>query len=68
MSSFHHVSILLEECLEQLAIRPDAVYIDATLGGAGHSSRIDAQLTTGRLIGIYRDPVALEAAGKRLAP
>ena len=68
MSEFHHVSVLLEECLEGLDIKPDGIYVDGTLGGAGHSSRIAAQLTTGRLIGIDRDPVALEAAGKRLAP
>ena len=68
MSEFHHVSVLLEECLEGLAIKPDGIYVDGTLGGAGHSSRIARQLTTGRLIGIDRDPVALEAAGKRLAP
>ena len=68
MSEFHHVSVLLEECLEGLAIKPDGIYVDGTLGGAGHSSRIAAQLTTGRLIGIDRDPVALKAAGERLAP
>ena len=68
MSEFHHVSVLLDECLEGLNIRPDGIYVDGTLGGAGHSSQIAARLTTGRLIGIDRDPVALEAAGKRLAP
>ena len=68
MSDFHHVSVLLEECIEGLNIRPDGIYVDGTLGGAGHSSRIAAKLTTGRLIGIDRDPVALEAAGKRLEP
>ena len=68
MSEFHHVSVLLEECLEGLAIKPDGIYVDGTLGGAGHSSRIAAKLTTGRLIGIDRDPVALKAAGERLAP
>ncbi len=68
MSEFYHVSVLLEECLEGLNIRPDGIYVDGTLGGAGHSSRIAARLTTGRLIGIDRDPVALKAAGERLAP
>ena len=68
MSEFHHVSVLLEECLEGLHIRPDGIYVDGTLGGAGHSSQIAARLTTGRLIGIDRDPVALKAAGQRLAP
>lgn len=68
MSEFHHVSVLLEECIEALNIKPDGIYVDGTLGGGGHSSRIAAQLTTGRLIGIDRDPVALAAAGERLKP
>ena len=68
MTEFHHVSVLLEECIDALAIKPDGIYVDGTLGGAGHSSRIAAQLTTGRLIGIDRDPVALKAAGQRLTP
>ena len=68
MTEFHHVSVLLEECLEGLNIKPDGIYVDGTLGGAGHSSQIAKRLTTGRLIGIDRDPVALTAAGERLAP
>ena len=68
MSEFHHISVLLQECLDGLNIRPDGIYVDGTLGGAGHSSQIAARLTTGRLIGIDRDPVALAAAGKRLEP
>ena len=68
MKEFHHVSVLLNECIDSLNIRPDGIYVDGTLGGAGHSSQIAKQLTTGRLIGIDRDPVALEAAGKRLEP
>ena len=68
MSEFYHVSVLLEECIEGLNIKPDGIYVDGTLGGAGHSSRIAAKLTTGRLIGIDRDPIALKAAGERLAP
>ncbi len=68
MSEFHHVSVLLQECIEGLNIQPDGVYVDGTLGGAGHSSQIAARLTTGKLIGIDRDPVALKAAGERLAP
>ena len=67
MSEFHHVSVLLNECLEGLNIRPDGIYVDGTLGGAGHSSQIVKRLTTGRLIGIDRDTVALQAAGARLA-
>ena len=57
MSEFHHVSVLLEECIQGLAIKPEGIYVDGTLGGAGHSSRIAALLTTGRLVGIDRDPV-----------
>ena len=68
MSEFHHVSVLLQECIDGLNIRPDGIYVDGTLGGAGHSSQIAARLTTGRLIGIDRDPIALKAAGERLAP
>ena len=67
MSDFYHVSVLLDECIEGLNIRPDGIYVDGTLGGAGHSSQIAARLTSGRLIGIDRDPVALKAAGERLA-
>lgn len=68
MSEFHHISVLLDECIDGLNIRPDGIYVDGTLGGAGHSSQIAARLTTGRLIGIDRDPIALKAAGERLAP
>jgi len=68
MKEFHHVSVLLQECIDGLHIKPDGIYVDGTLGGAGHSSQIAARLTTGRLIGIDRDPVALAAAGKRLEP
>ena len=68
MSEFHHISVLLEECIEGLNIKPDGIYVDGTLGGAGHSSRIAAKLTTGRHIGIDRDPIALTAAGERLKP
>ena len=68
MTEFHHVSVLLDECIEGLAIKPEGIYVDGTLGGAGHSSQIAPRLTTGCLIGIDRDAVALEAAGKRLEP
>ena len=68
MTEFHHVSVLLWECIDALNIKPDGIYVDGTLGGAGHSSQIAARLDTGRLIGIDRDPVALKAAGERLAP
>jgi 16S rRNA (cytosine1402-N4)-methyltransferase len=65
---FTHVPVLLNECIDGLNIRPDGVYVDGTLGRAGHSREIAARLTTGRLIGIDRDPKALKAAGERLAP
>ena len=68
MTDFHHVSVLLDACIEGLNIKPDGIYVDGTLGGAGHSGEIAKRLTTGRLIGIDRDPVALKAAGARLAP
>ena len=68
MSEFHHISVLLQECLDGLNIKPDGIYVDGTLGGAGHSSQIAARLTTGRLIGIDRDTTALGAARERLAP
>lgn len=68
MTEFHHVSVLLDECIQALCIKPDGIYVDGTLGGAGHSSQIVQRLTTGRLIGIDRDPKALKAASERLAP
>ena len=68
MTEFHHVSVLLRESAEALNIRPDGIYLDGTLGGAGHSSEIAKRLTTGRLIGVDRDPAALAAARERLAP
>jgi 16S rRNA (cytosine1402-N4)-methyltransferase len=63
---FHHVSILLEACLDALCIRPDGIYVDATTGGAGHSLRIAQRLDSGRLICIDRDDEALENAKDRL--
>ena len=65
---FVHQSVLLHECIEALDIKPDGIYLDGTLGGAGHSLEIAKGLTTGRLIGVDRDTVALEAANRRLAP
>ena len=65
---FHHKSVLLDECIQGLNIKPDGISLDGTLGGAGHSSQIVRRLTTGRLIGVDRDQVALEAAAQRLAP
>ena len=63
---FSHKSVLLDECIEALAIKPHGIYLDGTLGGAGHSYEIARRLDGGRLIGVDRDTVALEAAGKRL--
>ena len=62
-----HKPVLLEECLEALAIRPEGTYLDGTLGRAGHSLEIVKRLTTGRLIGIDQDAAAIEAAQVRLA-
>ncbi len=64
---FTHRPVLLDECLEGLKIKPDGVYVDGTLGRAGHSMRIAERLTTGRLICIDRDDAALEAAKDKLA-
>ncbi len=64
---FHHISVLLNECIDNLNIRPDGIYVDGTMGGGGHSLEIAKRLTTGRLICIDQDPNAHEAAGKRLA-
>ena len=65
---FEHTSVLLEEVLDNLAIRPDGIYVDGTLGGGGHSYHILERLTEGgRLIGIDQDTDAIAAAGKRLA-
>lgn len=65
---FAHYPVLLEECLQGLNIRPDGIYLDGTLGRAGHSRRIAQQLTTGRLICVDRDQAALDAAQERLGP
>lgn len=64
---YGHVPVLLHECLDALALRPDGVYVDGTLGRAGHSLEIAKRLTTGRLIGIDRDETAITAAEERLA-
>lgn len=63
---FKHYSVMLNETIEQLNIRPDGIYVDGTLGGAGHSSEIAKRLTTGRLIGIDQDADAIAAASERL--
>lgn len=65
---FNHTSVLLNECLDGLSIKPDGTYIDGTCGGAGHSAEIAKRLTTGMLIGIDRDPDAVKIAAERLNP
>jgi len=65
---FSHIPVLLEECIEALAIRPDGIYLDGTAGGGGHSFEIAKRLTTGRLIAVDKDKQAIAAAGRRLAP
>lgn len=65
--TFTHRPVLLNECIQALNIRPEGVYVDGTLGRAGHSREIARRLTTGRLICMDRDQAALEAAEERLA-
>lgn len=66
---FNHRSVLLDECIDGLAIKPDGIYVDGTAGGGGHSYHIAKLLGNGgRLIAIDRDAAAIEAAGRRLAP
>lgn len=65
---FSHRPVLLRECIDALAIRPDGIYVDGTLGRGGHSEEIVKRLTSGRLIAIDQDSQAIDEAGKRLAP
>ena len=64
---FKHISVLLNESIEALNIKPDGIYIDGTAGGAGHSSEIAKRLTTGRLISLDKDPDAIKTATERLS-
>lgn len=64
---FHHISVLLNEVLDGLSIKPDGIYVDGTLGGAGHSLEIVKRLRNGKLIGIDQDPAALEKSKEVLA-
>ncbi|MBR5881483.1 MAG: 16S rRNA (cytosine(1402)-N(4))-methyltransferase RsmH, partial [Clostridia bacterium] len=64
---FSHVSVLLHECMDALAIKPDGIYIDGTAGGAGHSHEIASHLTEGKLIALDRDLTAVGVASERLA-
>lgn len=63
---FSHTPVLLNECLDGLNIKPDGIYVDGTCGGAGHSVNIAKRLTSGKLIGIDRDPEAVKVARERL--
>ena len=63
-----HKSVLLHECIENLNIKPDGIYVDGTLGLGGHSMEIAKRLTTGRLIAIDQDETAIERSKARLAP
>lgn len=63
---FKHKSVLLDECIEGLHIKPDGIYVDGTLGGGGHSYEILKRIKTGKLIGIDRDIEAIQAAKEKL--
>lgn len=66
---FRHTSVLLEETIDNLQIKPDGIYVDGTLGGGGHAYRVAGALgESGRLIGIDQDEAAIAAAGTRLKP
>ena len=65
---FSHYSVMLEECIAGLAIRPDGIYVDGTAGGAGHSCQIAKRLTGGKLFALDKDPDAVNIAEQRLAP
>ena len=63
---FKHISVMLNECIEALDIKPDGIYVDGTVGGAGHSSEIAKRLKNGKLYAFDRDPDAVEVASERL--
>lgn len=65
---YGHYSVMLRECIDSLNIKPDGIYVDGTLGMGGHSYEIAGHLTTGRLISVDRDAMALERAAARLEP
>ena len=67
IENFNHVPVLLDECIEGLNINPDGIYVDGTLGGAGHSSQIVKRISkSGLLLGIDRDEEAIYVAKERL--
>ncbi len=68
MTRFEHIPVMLNQCIEGLNIKPQGVYLDGTVGGAGHSSQILKRLSGGTLIAVDRDPVALQTARERLEP
>lgn len=65
---FNHYSVLLEETIAELKIKPEGIYVDGTLGGGGHAFQVCSRLTTGHFYGIDQDDAAIAAAGERLAP
>ncbi len=65
---FAHRSVMLEPCMDALAIKPDGIYVDGTAGGGGHSYEIARRLTTGLLIALDRDEAAIKAASAKLSP
>lgn len=68
MDEPRHISVLLDECIENLNIKPEGIYLDGTLGLGGHSYQIASRLDAGRLICIDRDETAIERSSRRLAP
>lgn len=64
---FNHYSVMLQETIEQLCVRPDGIYVDGTLGGGGHAFHVCKKLTTGHFYGIDQDDAAISAAGERLS-
>ena len=67
MINFSHFSVMLNECIEGLAIDPDGIYVDGTAGGAGHSTQIAKKLSGGKLIALDKDPTAVAIATERLS-
>ncbi|MDE7079390.1 MAG: 16S rRNA (cytosine(1402)-N(4))-methyltransferase RsmH [Clostridia bacterium] len=63
---FKHISVMLDECIQGLDVKPDGIYLDCTLGGGGHSLEIVKRLSSGRLIAVDKDEEALESAKQRL--
>lgn len=68
MVEFEHKPVLLKECIDGLNIKPNGIYVDCTLGGAGHSEEIAKRLSSGKLIAIDKDSDAIQAAKERLTP